>query len=98
MNKEESKTMLELRVASKGDMDAQINAAVEQMIQVALTHDLTQGISVTRLGQNQFLVRHDETVPYGYTEERDCDKKQLPAQEQQAKHHSALYIGQNGIW
>ncbi|MFE4079198.1 hypothetical protein [Paenarthrobacter sp. YIM B13468] len=51
-------------------MDDSINLAVDRIMEVALQHR-RHGILVTRLGNGRFRVELSETVPYGYTEQRD---------------------------
>ena len=51
-------------------MDERINAAVEEMKGLAL-QCRTGGILVTRHEPGRFTVAISDSVPYGYTEQRD---------------------------
>ena len=62
---------LELIVDSRSEMDGQISAAVDRLVRVAFQQGLRTGISVSRLGDRQFIVALDENVPFGVTEELD---------------------------
>jgi hypothetical protein len=61
---------LEVRVNDRAAMDHCLNAAVDQMIEVALQRR-SHGILVTRRGEGHFTIELSDTVPFGYTEELD---------------------------
>lgn len=62
---------LELIVDSRSEMDEQISAAVDRLVRVALQQGRRNGISVSRMGDRQFIVALDENVPFGVTQELD---------------------------
>jgi hypothetical protein len=62
---------LELIVDSRSEMDEQISAAFDRLVPVASQQGRRTGISVSRLGDRQFIVALDENVPFGVTEELD---------------------------
>lgn len=61
---------IEIRVDNRSAMDDCLNTAVERIMEVALQRQL-YGILVTRLAGGRFRVELNESVPYGYTEQRD---------------------------
>ena len=61
---------IEVQVESRAAMDERINAAVEEMKGLAL-QCRTGGILVTRHEPGRFTVAISDSVPYGYTEQRD---------------------------
>ncbi|MEV4954125.1 hypothetical protein [Paenarthrobacter nitroguajacolicus] len=68
--KRQDEAHIEIRVDNRSAMDDCLNSAVERVMEVALQRQL-YGILVTRLAGGRFRVELNESVPYGYTEQRD---------------------------
>ncbi|MGY2746702.1 hypothetical protein [Arthrobacter sp. UYCu723] len=67
----ETTLSIDVVAQDRESMDRGLNAAVEQMTEVAVRL-ATHGILVTRLDDRLFRVGLSELVPFGYTEQRDC--------------------------
>ena len=69
---------IEISVEKRSVMDTCINEAVEQMIDIALSHG-SHGILISRLENGRFEVGLNASVPFGYTTQIDLRERHSAA-------------------
>ncbi|MCG2624119.1 hypothetical protein LVY72_19715 [Arthrobacter sp. I2-34] len=66
-----SERSISIKVDDRASMDHRLNEAHERMMEHALKHRF-RGIVVTRHTHGHFTMRLSESVPFGQTEEQNC--------------------------